>query len=912
MSFVYPVDVNQLVKAVDTQTAAHLHLSEAERDDQRLTAVVWGVGHGWFPLDSKRHPHHGVDIGVPNAHGTGGMFGAPVMAIGQGEVLLAESGTYSVEGFPLSRVIIRHPTASGDVFALYQRLDALDVGKGGTVEAGQKIGTIGWHGDFPHLHFAAVSTKALGGRALEPEALGSALPADDTVWDVLRMSMPFPDWAEWPVLNGPVFVYNPIELVRFLKKDLYLPDVSSGHLSRVELAHDHKTFDVQKDVDAEVKHPVLHSKLLAAVDELVTAASDPLGFAGIGKGHGNADTVKAIQQALKKAGHGTGRTLGTFNDDVVWWVQQFQKALSKKKTFLEGYGLDAAAVKLHGKIDWLTLVALDACLALLEKDKPADAPAPAAPADSPAPDAGATAEVPRPPPPEAPKNLGPDHWVFDGRNAAGKSRPRQSMEFGVRLYEALRTWHLRVENGKLVGTRYSTDSPMDAFEVYHAPYMDLLKPEKEPWKVTEWPDLSSFQFIEKHKVRYAAGKDGNADVHKYDLISCRWAATGYTNCCNSQVAAFYVAARGPDVVVQKKDTETIGFFLGRDDRKDRKLVVKNDGGKVTYVEPTDEVEKKRVRAAELFRLSVCLVDPTAYDTTKGGGLNGCIVLGVGDAIPMQIKGKDYDGTFTDSRQVLRGALIGDWSNTDSHAWLVGEVRYAVTFKGSKKVDAYCDQSSFCDPDGGKKGVKWEKPVLMSKQPKSTLARLLNDDELEWLTKNEDAFKEHLNAFLNAQGPIAMLLDNEPVTKEIDKIEIASAGVFTANCVWNKDFSGPNTLRGRHCQMKKEHQQKVGPLKKELADLAKQMAEAEKPLKKKPPTATDDDKKKFADAKKACDDKQAELSALLYAKDHWTEEGADVDETKDFSIRGITNLLREPPLIGKISVARFYARAPEGS
>ncbi len=134
--FLYPVDVDDLTSRLKDRgdsTLERLGLRGGERPDQVLTAIVWGVGHGGFPVMANGTTFHGaVDIGLPEVatDDPTSFWGASVTAIADGEVVYAESGTRTAEGFDFGRVILRHQAPDGsDVYTLYQHLGAVIAGR---------------------------------------------------------------------------------------------------------------------------------------------------------------------------------------------------------------------------------------------------------------------------------------------------------------------------------------------------------------------------------------------------------------------------------------------------------------------------------------------------------------------------------------------------------------------------------------------------------------------------------------------------------------------------------------------------------------------------------------------------------------------------------------------------------------
>ena len=109
--------------------------------------VDFTYGYGSTANDT-REPHHGVEF--PNPIGT------PVYAAADGTVIFAgpdQKATYAPWGnFYGNLVVIAH---DGELFTLYAHLSQIDVERGQSVSAGEKIGEVGRTGGAigSHLHF---------------------------------------------------------------------------------------------------------------------------------------------------------------------------------------------------------------------------------------------------------------------------------------------------------------------------------------------------------------------------------------------------------------------------------------------------------------------------------------------------------------------------------------------------------------------------------------------------------------------------------------------------------------------------------------------------------------------------------------------------------------------------------------
>lgn len=96
------------------------------------------------PRDGGARTHKGVDLGAPR--------GTPVQAVGDGTIYYARSG-FELCGIGVS---IDHGGGWRSVYCHLEELGA-GIAKGGTVQRGQVIGTVGNSGNArttgPHLHF---------------------------------------------------------------------------------------------------------------------------------------------------------------------------------------------------------------------------------------------------------------------------------------------------------------------------------------------------------------------------------------------------------------------------------------------------------------------------------------------------------------------------------------------------------------------------------------------------------------------------------------------------------------------------------------------------------------------------------------------------------------------------------------
>ena len=851
--FIYPVAVGDLEERLRRRGGdllARLGISGDERDDEKLTALVWGVGHGGFPVMADGSTFHsGVDIGLPDvASGDpGSWWGAPVYAVSDGEVVYAEAGTRTPEGFDFGRVILRHQAPDGtDVFALYQHLGEVFASWGGFVNQGDVIGLVGWHGDFPHVHFAIASQTPLGGdRDLLPEAAQSSLPKGDGVWNVLRVKVDALDADEWPLIGGgPFYLHNPIEVVRWTRDEQYLHDIGDGHLSRCQLSLEGVPQQMQPgDANAHQIEEILRSSPLKACAKLVELAHDP-GFAPIAKRYPDAEVVKALQRALKAVGFDMGRfgpdhdgIDGDFGNTCERVVKKFQGQLKTNAQALEALHHTADDVEESGAVDWLTLMALDSA-ALAEESARAPAPEPA-PGDSSVPER----------PSGTPVTAAPDAWLFDA------DAKKASVGFGLRLYQALMRWRLDAKGN---GTPYSANASLANYEVYENVCTELFKSPGD--SVSEWPDLSIFPFLQSDD-KFELKNGGTKPV--YRVFGVSWVSSGFTNCCNSQLAALYVALGGKQILFQKGGKQQ-AYWIGVEDAAHHDLKLKVISG-----------EKRATAAFE--SAMVCNFAGIVKPANRGGSMLAVNLIGIGDAIPATFSeekgkaGNPYDGTYTTDQGVLRAVRIGDWANYPTHSWLVGDVCYGIWLdknsgtdaKGkATKPDAYVNQSSLVGPDASS---------LVASASKSDDPGELPGGLCTWLTKNEDGLTSRIEALyaLAGGGSLKVKGKSGESTRTVNKVAVCALGCFSANAIW---WWNRRAVHGRIYELKAEY--------------TKEVEDAWNALQKAP---TDKDAgDKFTEATRPAD--------------RWTDTNASPD--KEWRSRGITNKWSD---LKGASFARFYGR-----
>ncbi len=605
-------------------------------------------------------------------------------------------------------------------------------GRRAHADAGQPLGTIGYHGDFPHLHLAVASTSALGGdKDLIPEATKDALPEGDAAWNVQRVKVGGLDPLEWPgVPPGDYYVFNPIEFVRWLRGEEYVHDIGRAAPAKV-------TSSVQQSDPVEVKdapgeHTVEHglkSKLLAAIDKAVELIHHA-DFPPIEKGGGDAEFIKGVQRALKKIGYDVGRfgpdhdgVDGDFGKTMERVLKKFQEEHLAALDF-SAFGKTKDDIRLDGVLDWLTLLGIDIVLAAHEAagDKPPPAPPP-------------KRDPPPAPPLHPPATAAPPAGahVFDGQSK------KQSLKFGMRMYKALLNWELSAD-GKS-GARYSCAS--ESFQ----PYVDNVPKERKP----EWPDLSSLG-IKATTTRDVGGKTYNV----YKVFGVNWVGSHSTNCCNSQMAAMFLALS--DGIVHIKGAD--GKIVDHDAQNlNTKTSTKTKKGGKASPRPTLLVFE------QTFVSGMAFFDENDKPLQGDAGMaSACKFLGIGDTLG--------SGKASTDQTDLKLARLGDLANYPGHAWLVGDVRYGIWFsdgKNKKAPDARCDQSSFIRSETGE--------IVAAGADDGPL---MTAADCDWVAANEGTFETLVKNFLGAST-----LNFGGRDRPVAKIEVTNIRVFSANCIWGK-------------------------------------------------------------------------------------------------------------------------------
>jgi len=546
------------------------------------------------------------------------------------------------------------------------------------------------------------------------------------------------DDIEWPIegLRGEAgYVFNPIELVRFCRGEPYMHEVGPGSLHGVKPAEG-EAKKVAADTEVTIEVPPLQSDPLKASKKLVELSHDPA-FEPIAKEESDAEVVKAIQRALKQSQFDIGRfgpdndgvdgDFGATTERVLKKFQDVQLRQMLKDAGDKGIlGKKEADLQVSGTLDWLTLMGLDMFAAAHKSAPPPPRPAPTKAAPPPPP--------PPPPPAPAPSTPAPatggGSWVFDGQSK------KFSLRLGMKMYKALLNW----ESDGTKGVGYSTCNSKHYGKVIPAG----LSP--------EWPDIG-------------LTSDGNKtiDGKSYPLYSCfrvLWVASGFTNCCNSQMAALSHALGGGTFGVKKADGTTVTYDIRVPKDKKQEVLVKvkaKKGGPAVNRSALAVFEQSWVNGMLFYDES----DKPIYGEKYGGMMYAIRYLGIGDGI----------FEFTTKQDEIKKMRLGDLASYSGHAWLVGDIRYKVELK-DVKGDCILDQSSFIDSAAG--------TLIAITKGHNTYnmdgRRAVNAADCDWVIANEAEFERRVSTFLAA----AKLTGPDKAEHEVKKIEVAHWRVFSAN------------------------------------------------------------------------------------------------------------------------------------
>ncbi len=383
-------------------------------------------------------------------------------------------------------------------------------------------------------------------------------------------------------------------------------------------------------------------------------------------------------------------------------------------------------------------------------------------------------------------------YTFNQAGTDGKGKP--SLDFGLLCYQALLSWEVSEDGSSGVG--YSNDHDpwfFDGRNVYR----------------NEWPDVSA--------VIDAGHLSDTADnkLKKATVFGCEWTFSNYVNCCNSQLAAIFLALGGKSFSVTDTSNHTITYDVFNASTAPKTTVaVTKPKSAPPAVSPADPKATSNIsifQALFVSNMQYWTADKTALlwsnDAThypRPGTAAGLLFLGLGKEI------SPYDSTET----MRRNLRIGDSCASPGHAWLCGDVRYQVTFTDSPngKPEIFLDQSSFLRASQGEPipirvldanappPKKGRKPAMITRKADD---RSLNQDkrmtaaDCELARKCEDDFLARIDAFLAKDKPGAadatMLVGGAQRT--IQKIEVANAIVFSANIAPGTDNRTKNGTIG---------------------------------------------------------------------------------------------------------------------
>ncbi|MGZ6142123.1 MAG: peptidoglycan-binding domain-containing protein, partial [Myxococcales bacterium] len=461
------------------------------------------------------------------------------------------------------------------------------------------------------------------------------------------------------------------------------------------------------------------------------------------------DAVDALQKALDfchslSLPDGEAGTFGPATEDG---LKQFQERMKTEIGQLaESFGKSAGDVK-PGELDRFTLLLLDACAVGHHEADAGNTDGDGAGA------AAAPSETERPP---AAADTGPQpQWVFDARPGKRKT----SIQFGLRLYEALLEWELQYENGIVKpdaegrGCLYSAnhDKSYKPYEDVYNKFFEAL-PLEQRWKpgtqspmYAEWPRIDlSHPEIEEGGSGIPKFVDLNGKKYKLYDAAANWVANGRTNCCNSQFAAFFVAAGGKKIQVKKTDGPPVSYSL------------RNKGNADPYIGKNDK--DKDIRPIMAFQAAV-MCNGANKDNDgnlihdhflRGGGTSAMLCLGLGEPVA-------ENGKYTINQDSLVQVRLGDWANWFSHSWLVADVEYGIWTKDdAKQPDIKVAQSSFVKGSGGA-AVPLDKTMLRD------------------LAKDEAGFETRLGAFLKGCRE-----DKKYKGKDVKRFEVVRFCVLSAN------------------------------------------------------------------------------------------------------------------------------------
>lgn len=446
----------------------------------------------------------------------------------------------------------------------------------------------------------------------------------------------------------------------------------------------------------------LRSTTLGSVERLVRLVAEDEAGAAIARDDPDEEAVAALQRALALAGYDLG-TFGPARDgidgDFGGTTEEVVKRFQKEKlagivaAHPERFEGTSAAEAAPGKVDRVTLLALDLLVDPLEDGPDDDVPLPAP--------AALVTPVATPSTPAAP--LGAE-VTFDAASQ------RTSMQFGLRMYQAMLRWQWkRQADGRYEGVGFSTTVATD--------YGTYLPKGYRP----EWPDLTGL--VTPDEVSEVGGR--KLPVYKFGVS---WKGTNFTNCTNSQCAALYVAAGAKGFSVRGADGQVTRYpFAG----PDPKWTVRTSKTGKARPQPVMKIFQQTFVAATHFYSEA---GQDLWIKRAEGSVSAIVAMGIGAMI----------NTRTAEPERMRDLRIGDAANGPSHAFMIGDVRYGIWLEGhTKGPDYILDQSAFVDAD----------PTPVPTQGKAALRVAgrapLTHAEADWIIGHEEVFEARLQAFLSA-------------------------------------------------------------------------------------------------------------------------------------------------------------------
>ncbi len=819
MTYRYPLDVQELLKHARARGPHYLETTGLDRllpEDVVLGRLARKGGTGWFPYTTKPEWHPALDVGMGDWE-KDSIVGLPVVAAADGVVAYVDPRVSDERGRCLGRVIVEHRAPDGTPFYL-QYAHLVEIGRwvGEPIKEGDPLGKIGPYESFPHLELGAASLFSLGGEDLAPEFAYTAATPLYPPWDALRVRVARIEPREWPVekLSGRSgYFYDPVELIRWCRGDPRQHDAGpasthGGSLFSAGVLHalgPGAKSDVK--VSVVVRSPSLR---IPEVEELVLKRSiDP----PIGPGDKRTELVKAIQGALREAGFARFAPTGTYGPMTVNAVKTFQK--DKLKKLLEGEpppipGKKASDAPEDGKVDWLTLVGLDAYADIVAK---APKPAPK--------NAKAKKEPPKPIDPATAEN------TFDATGSV-------SIRMGVRMVRAMLPWIWHGDwdekNEKIVPQKDPTTGADLPLGVGYSTTVFLHYGSDEEIKKglsvlrkelrEEWPDVRLDSALVK-----TITVDGHPDpIPVYFCWNLNWKGTGFTNCCNSLLAALAVALGGKSFGVKggnefgtPRGDSVVTYDMTRADTP--VVQVKASPGAKVCERPAIQIFEG------IFVTNACYSNYRSPDgerladgTRYGGHVSAIDAFGIGKAL------QSWSTRSEDPQGFLRlriGDIMASWTlkSGGGHAFIAADVRYGIWVKKAPPPnDAQGKKGKKAEPveDKGPHYFLDQSSLLASEE--GMLVKLSGAEAKgspRRFTKGEPPLTEgQCDDLMTAEGEAkleariaAFLARTEFGGEPVDRIEVLCWRQLSANATTLAAHARPHLGRSKTPAEKEEDQKK---------------------------------------------------------------------------------------------------------